>query len=204
MAWHDEAMFFQLGLEPRDIRWRDFETLTIACDELGVGPRDQAGIGKAFPGKERTGIGFALRSDIAVPHDAMRCDLMPFRDIADEFDHGIDLFIWEGFVGAIAISRVSAVDDLDADGARVELGLAEPAATPRMPGETAFLHQSINRRRFDVDEIVAADSAPRQNLERVTEVEVRVVQNDETRSALVIEALVAGVDARLLEGCHTT
>ena len=134
----------------------------------------------------------------------MRCDLVPFRDIADEFDHGIDLFIWEGFVGAIAIARVAPINDLDADRARVELGLAEPAATSRMPGETVFVHQPIDGGRFDVYEIVAADSAPRQNLERVTKVEVRVVQHDETRPALVIEALVAGVDARLFEGSYTT
>jgi len=58
---------------------------------------------------------------------------MPFCDIADQFDDGIDLLIGERFIAAVAIPRVPTIDDLDADRARVELGLAEPAAAPGVP-----------------------------------------------------------------------
>ena len=134
----------------------------------------------------------------------MRRDRVTFCDIADEFDDGIDLLLGEGLIAAVAIPRVTTIDDLDPDRARVELGLTKPAAASGMPSQPTLIDQAVDRGWFDVDEIVAADPAPSQNLERVAEIQVRVVQHDEACTAFVVQALIAGVDARFLEGCHTT
>ena len=73
-----------------------------------------------------------------------------------------------------------------------------------MPGEATLVDQSINRRGLDINEIVAAHSAARQNLQRIGKVQIGVMQHDEARTTLVIEALIAGVDPRFIEACNTT
>lgn len=112
-----------------------------------IGPRHQAFVSQTPPRELRTRVGFALRRDVAVPEDAMRRDLVARRDIADQRDDGVDLRrrvideveAWGGVIPKI--------DDLDADRACVELGVAAPKTLAGMPSAPVFIDQTIDRGR---------------------------------------------------------
>lgn len=139
-----------------------------------------------------------------MPHDSVWCDGVTFGDVADEFDDSVDLFFGEGLVAPITIARVSAIDDFDADRARVEFGLAKPAAAPGMPSQATFVDQAVDGGRLHINEVMAADPASCENLQRIGKIQVGVVQHDEARTTLMIEALISCVDPRFVEGCNTT
>ena len=73
-----------------------------------------------------------------------------------------------------------------------------------MPGQATLVDQAVDGGWLDVDEVMAADPTSRQNLQRIGKVQVGVMQHDEARTTLVIEALIAGVDPGFIEACNTT
>jgi hypothetical protein len=81
---------------------------------------------------------------------------MPAQDVARQQDHRRDLRL-----GEIGIAEVVAgIDDLDADGARVDVALPFPGRDPGMPGAPQLRH-ALNRAAILEHHIVRRDLARR-------------------------------------------
>jgi hypothetical protein len=123
---------------------------------------------------------------------------VPGDDVANERDDGVDL--GGGEVGELDAWRsiVAHVHDLDADGARVELGVPTPKTLAGMPGAAILVDHAIDGRRLEADEVMAADPTRTlctgEGLHRTIEVELREVKDQITHPAIVISALIAGID----------
>src|SRR5204863_7097138 len=88
------------------------------------------------PGKLFARIFLAAWRDIRVCKHPLPRDMASPDDVAAERDDGIDLR-----VGKIAIAEfVPRVDDLDADGARIDVGRAFPRSGASVPGALRFRH----------------------------------------------------------------
>src|SRR5262245_4824405 len=95
---------------------------TIRNNRRRLDPEPDAGIVQRLPGKFLARILLARGRDVGVGEHAVRWNAVAREDAAAERRHGCDLTAWEIRIAVV----VSRVDDLDADRARVEIGLARP------------------------------------------------------------------------------
>ncbi len=82
------------------------------------------------------GIDLAQWRHIGMRQHVTRRDAVARHDVPREGDHRLHLFRREMRV----TQRMAGIVDLDADGARIAVGLAFPARLPGMPGAHLFAH----------------------------------------------------------------
>jgi len=82
-----------------------------------------------------TGIGLAGRRDVGMGNDPAGRNGVAGKDAVTEGDDGVDLDVGIGGKRAVRQRHVmAAIDDLDADGARIQVVVALPAGDAGMPG----------------------------------------------------------------------
>ncbi len=140
----------KLCLQLRDIAlpWR---MLPVIGNRVFVVPGAHAIVAiKPFPGKERSGIGFAAGGEVRMPDDPLRPDAMPLDDIACKLAQRVDLCRWIGVPlplhqgHVFLVGRKPQVHDFDADTRRVEQAATLPETDPGMPRATRLGNQLVN------------------------------------------------------------
>jgi len=110
------------------------------------------GFRQALPGEELARVVLAIGGGVGVAQDTRIRNGPPRADVGDEVDQGLDLRVGEGAIAEL----VARIDDLDADGDGVDVGLALPEALSGMPG-AAFLRNQGEDAAVFLDHVVGAD-----------------------------------------------
>jgi hypothetical protein len=169
----------------------------VRADRHRLDPATDAGGGKAPPGKFLARVLLALGRDIRVSEHAGGGNRMARQDVTTECDHGFDLQ-----VGKVAVAEVvPRIDDLDADGVRVDVGHAVPRSQAGMPGAPRLRHELVDTTVL-VDEIVRGDLHDRIAQPRaggLARLHAGIVQQQHVDRALALVVIGRGDDARRRE-----
>lgn len=186
----------QLVLEPGRVRRQGGVERNLGRHLHRVGPGDQAGIGQLLPGEARARVLLAAGCDVRVADDALGPDVVALGDVAHQGNDLVHLRLRVGRVDAAQLRvLVAGVDDLDADGRRIQIAVPRPEARPRMPGPPVLIHQLVDRRRLVPHQVMRAHLPARgQHLQRFLPIQRRVVQDDEQRSAVLRHGGIRPVD----------
>src|SRR5690606_24497921 len=95
-----------------------------------------AGFGELPPGKLLAGVELAAWRDIGMGKHALRWNVVAGDDSATEPDDRCDLPAGKTPIAEL----VPGIDDLDADGVRIDVGDASPRTLAGVPGAVAFAH----------------------------------------------------------------
>ncbi|CEG53621.1 hypothetical protein PXNS11_30079 [Stutzerimonas xanthomarina] len=199
VARHPVTLRSQCILEPGDRRQPGrCIAHPLGRHRIGVGPGQQPLLGQAFPGEQRPRIDLALRSDVAVADDGARLEVVTRHDVLEQHHQRVDLLrgVRIPEPAPVGAFHVAAVDQLNADRCGVEPGAPVPLTLAGMPGAAVFIHQPVDGRRRLADQVVAADVAAAEQLQRAGQVGRGVMQDDELGAAIVAGRAVAGIDAR--------
>ena len=77
---------------------------------------------QAGPGKKFAGVFLSRGRDIRMRENALRGNFQPLRNVADQSDGRVDLRLRVGRGAAV----MAGIDQFDADGTRIDVGLAVP------------------------------------------------------------------------------
>src|SRR5690606_27758467 len=124
------------------------------------------------------------------------------HDIAQQGDQGIDLGV---AVGLPLVANRAGIDDLYADGCHVQVAAGVPLTYACMPGAAAVIDELVDARWiFISDQVVAADVACREDVDRARSVSRRVMDHDGRDPAAVTYRLDTAVDVQGAgSGCAT-
>ena len=191
------AEALQAGLEPGQRRCLPGQQVFILGNPGGIRPDCHTGLGQLLPGEQRPRIELALRGDVAVPEYPLRRQAVTLQYVLQQRDQPFDLLRVPGIpLPALLGIPVAGVDYLDTDGAGIQPAAALPAAVPGMPGAALFIHQSVDSGWLVVDQVMAADLAPGQGIQRPAGVGRGVVQDDVLHPAVLPTGLMAGIDTQ--------
>ena len=150
---HAIAVFLQAALQNGDglALIAHAETL-VAADRRGLDPEPDAGARKPLPIEPLAGVALAPRRDVGMRQHPLRWNGPAAQDVETQRLHRAHLR-----VGKFAIAElVARIVDLDADGARIEVGLTRPIALARVPGALALRHHLGDAPLF-IDEVMGRD-----------------------------------------------
>jgi hypothetical protein len=88
---------------------------------------------KGLPREELARVDLAEWGDVGMGENVLRRDDVAEQDVAAEGDDPVDLPVGESPVAEF----VARIDDLDADGARIDVGLAGPVRLAGVPGRAS-------------------------------------------------------------------
>lgn len=130
--------------------------------------------------------------------DVAGADAVALADVLEQRDQCLNLRLTVRIPQAPGRGVLEAgIDDFDADRARVEPGAALPLAFAGVPGPLVFIQQFVDgATRVVADQVVAADFAVGQQLQRAFQRSRGVMHDHELDAAVVIGRRVAGVVAR--------
>ncbi|MNL07070.1 hypothetical protein D3C87_1277300 [compost metagenome] len=188
----------KLCLVPTDARQLCIELSLLAGHSLLVRPDADAFRRQTFPREQRARVKLAQRRDVAMANDVARADVVTLADVLEQDDQGLHLRFAVGIPETAGRGVLETrIDDLDADGAGVQPGPALPLAFSGVPGPQVFIHQFVDGRVFVVtDQVMAADFAMGQQLQRTLQRGGGVMHHHELDTAVVIGGRVTGVVAR--------
>ena len=116
------------------------------------GPEPDSLPGQCGPGKQFAGIVLAHGRDIAMAQHAPGGNGVAGENAACQFDQRRDLRFGKGAIAEF----MAGIDQLDADGAGIDVARAGPIGNARMPGAALFRHQRIDRAIL-VDHVMRRD-----------------------------------------------
>ncbi len=132
--WNALTARMQVGGVVADAGQHPSHLVRLSRAGVGLGgPQADAGGGEPPPVEQLAGVHLAGRRHVGVADDVARGDRVAADQIAAEVDGGRHLCRRERAVAEL----VAGIDQLDADRAGVDVGLAPPIGDPRVPGTLA-------------------------------------------------------------------